>query len=101
MNRNLLERRLKSIGARLRRQRMELSIADEQLRHLKNEADDARVRSLVSETALADRERRGSDQQARAMYRHHTLLSNEIAELEMQQDELLDQIALLAEGSDG
>jgi hypothetical protein len=34
------------------------------------------------------------------MYRHHTLLSNEIAELEMQQDELLDQISLLAEGSD-
>ena len=50
MSRALLERRLTETSERLREARRELEVADEQLAHLADEADEARLRSLVSET---------------------------------------------------
>jgi len=92
MSRALLERRLSKVASRLKKLREELGVADEQLAHFADEADDARLRSLVSETPLADREHRAAQRHADAMIRHRSRVVDEIAELEQRQDDLLDQL---------
>ncbi len=47
-----LERRLGEITRRIKEEKEELLIAEEQLSMLLNEADEARIRSLVSETSI-------------------------------------------------
>jgi chromosome segregation ATPase len=91
--RTSLERRLNDASARLKQARAELAIADEQLAQLADEADDARLRSLVSETPLAERDHREASRHATAMERHRSGLRTRIAELERLQDELLDRLA--------
>ncbi len=93
MSKSLIERRLAEVGDRLRHLRDDLRVADEQLAHFAAEADDARIRSLVSETALADREHRSAERHAGAMQRHRDQVAAEIARLEAQLDELLDQLS--------
>jgi len=95
MSKALVERRLSEVSARLKQLRDELSVSDEQLQHLAEAADDARLRSLVSETPLADREHHEAQRHADAMNRHRAQVLEEIAKLEQSQDELLDR--LLAE----
>ena len=94
MSRSLVERRLSEVAARLRQLREELSVSDEQLLHLAGEADDARLRSLVSETPVADREHQDAQRHADAMARHRAQVAEEIARLEATQDELLDRLLL-------
>ncbi len=91
--RTSLERRLTDVGDRLRAARAELAIADEQLAQLAEEAEDARLRSLVSETPLAERHSREANRHASAMQRHRQDLEARIADLERLQDDLLDQFA--------
>ena len=87
-----MERRLSSVAERLKRLRVDLGIADEQLAHLVDEADDARVRALVSETPLAEHEHREARRQVEVMTRHRDDLAAEITQLEKSQDTLLDQM---------
>ena len=91
----MLERRLTEVADRLRQLRDELGVADEQLAHLAEAADDARLRSLVSETPLAEHEHREAQRHADAMQRHRDEVVAAITRLEHTQDELLDR--LLAE----
>ena len=91
MARRVIERRLTEVGNRLQRLRSDLAVAEEQLAHFEEEADEARLRSLVSETAIADRNRRGTDRHAARMTRHRDGLRAEIQRLETAQDELLDR----------
>lgn len=65
---------------------------DEQLASLTDAADDARLRALVSETPLADRDSHEAQKHADAMSRHRRDLLLAIAELERSQDELLDKL---------
>jgi hypothetical protein len=95
MSRSLVERRLAEVSSRLRQLRDDLAVSEEQLAQLAEAADDARLRSLVSETPLADREHHDAQRHADAMQRHRTELLEGIARLEQTQDELLDR--LLAE----
>ena len=95
MSRSLVERRLSELGTRLRQLREELAVSDEQLGHLAEAADDARLRSLVSETPVADREHQEAQRHADAMQRHRSDLLEQIERLEQTQDDLLDR--LLAE----
>ena len=92
MSRSLVERRLSEVSTRLKQLRAELSVSDEQLLHLAAEADDARLRSLVSETPVADREHHDAQRHADAMARHRAQVVEEIARLEATQDELLDRL---------
>lgn len=89
----LLERRLSDSSQRLRHLRAELAVADEQMLVLGDTADDARLRALVSETPLAEREHRQAQRHADAMARHRARLADAIAQLQRTQDELLDQLA--------
>ena len=91
MARRVIERRLVEVGSRLQRLRSDLAVAEEQLAHFEEEANEARVRALVSETAIADRDHRGAERHAANMTRHRDGLREEIQRLEAAQDELLDR----------
>ena len=56
MSRTLLQRRLIDVSDRLKRLRADLAVAEEQCAFFEAEAEDARLRALVSETPLADAE---------------------------------------------
>lgn len=91
MSRSLLERKLSEVTERLRLQREELAVAEEQLAFFMEGADDARLRALVSETPLADREHHEAQRHADAMARHRNRLVEQITELESVQDRLLER----------
>jgi predicted nucleic acid-binding Zn-ribbon protein len=89
----LTERRLSQVGSRLRKLRDELSVADEQLLHLADDADDLAVRALVSETPAASSESNDARKHVEAMRRHRERVVAQIAELEARQDRLLDELS--------
>jgi hypothetical protein len=93
MTRSLLQRRLIDVSDRLKRLRSERAVADEQLAFLEEEADDARLRALVSETPIAEAEARESRRHADALIRQRDKLARSVAELEREQDALLDRMA--------
>lgn len=88
----LVERKLTQLSDRLRALRDELAVIDEQLVQLSDEADDHRLRSLVSETPLADRDFREARRHADAMLRRREEVVDQITRFERRQDELLDQL---------
>jgi len=89
----LTERRLTQVAIRLRALRDELSVIEEQLAHLADDADDLALRALVSETPAASFESNDARKHADAMRRHRDHVLAEIAGLERRQDELLDQLS--------
>lgn len=93
MSRAQIERRLSEVSSRLRALRDEVAVADEQLAHLAGIADDTRLRAMVSETPLSDREHRDAQRHADAMARHRGDLVVELARLEREQDDLLDRLS--------
>tara|TARA_Y100000996_G_scaffold370846_1_gene318730 strand:+ start:442 stop:735 length:294 start_codon:yes stop_codon:yes gene_type:complete len=88
----LLKKKLEDTSLRLRQLREELKVAEEQLIHFSDEADEARLRSLVSETPLADQKHREANKHAESMRKHKNMLQSEIERVEGLQDQLLDQI---------
>jgi hypothetical protein len=92
MSRARVEQQLTGISERLKALRTEERVAAEQLDQLAAEADDARLRALVSETPLSAREHREAERHAEAMRRHRTDLTTQIRALEQTQDELLDRL---------
>ena len=93
MARRVIERQLAEVGNRLQRLRSDLAVVEEQLVHFEEKADEARVRALVSETAIADRDRRGAERHAARMTQHRDGLRKEVQRLETAQDELLDRFS--------
>jgi transcriptional regulator with XRE-family HTH domain len=98
MSRSSLERRLTQVGERLKQLRAELAITDEQLAALADEADDTRLRALVSETPVAEAEHRDAQRHHDALARHRTALQSSIEQLERNQDELLDRLIAHSRG---
>jgi chromosome segregation ATPase len=88
----LVERRLSQVASRLKSLRAELSVIDEQLTHLGDDADEQALRALVSETAGASFEARDAQRHVEAMIKHREHVVHEISELEAKQDELLDRM---------
>ena len=88
----LLKKKLADTSLRLRQLQEELKVAEEQLTHFSDEADEARLRSLVSETPLAEQKHREANKHAESMRKHKDMLQNEIERVEALQDELLDQL---------
>lgn len=97
MSRALTERRLFDVAQRLKRAREELAVVDEQLQALAEAADEARIRSLVSETPLAHKEYTEAQRHADAMARSRSTLLASISELQESQDQLLDRLVLGAD----
>jgi len=92
MRRTIVERSLRDVHSRLVRARQELAVLDEQLLVFTDAADDARIRSLVSETPLAGHEYASAQRHADAATGERGRLVAMIAELERRQDELLGQL---------
>jgi len=80
------------VSRRLRKAREELSVADEQLAALADAADEARIRSLVSETPLAAKECQEAQRHADAMAGARDSLAAQVRKLESELDELLDKL---------
>lgn len=93
MPRFLVERRLREVSKRLRSLRDELAVTDEQGGQFTDEAEDNRLRALVSETPLADHDFRESQRHADAWARRRAELVERIRTLEARQDELLDRLS--------
>jgi hypothetical protein len=94
MRRALVERSLRDVHARLKRAREELAVLDEQLVVFNDAADDARIRSLVSETPLAAHDHSDAQRTADAANRARSSLLDTIVELERRQDELLGRLVV-------
>ena len=90
MFRSRTERRLDHVTKRLRRARADLAVLEEQLLALGDDADEARLRSLVSENG-GGREERQTVRHAEAGAKARARMQQEIAVLEREQDELLDK----------
>src|SRR5580658_6010379 len=92
MQRALLERRIRDVHSRLVRAREELAVLDEQLAVVVETADEARVRSLVSETPLAAHEHNEAARHAQAMSKARDALHRTVVDLEHRQNELLADV---------
>lgn len=90
MARARIEKRLTDVGKRLSSLRADLAVAEQALSQVEFEADDARIRALVSETPIAQKEHEQIRRQADVLRRNRDGLRAEIAKLEARQDELLD-----------
>ena len=91
MSRDRIERRLRSLGQQLSALRADLRVCDDQLVQVTDEADESRLRALVSETPLAEREHREAQRHAQRLRRHRDELAERITRLEADQDVLLDR----------
>jgi hypothetical protein len=94
MPRSLIERRLSDVSARLRRAREDLAVLEEQLAVLVEHSEDARIRALVSETPLANKEYHEARRHADTMERSRNAALASIAELQTAQNELLDRLVI-------
>jgi len=93
VSQSLLRRRLVDVSERIKRMRADLAVAQEQLAYLEEEAEEARLRALVSETPLADAEARDARRHADALARQRDALDRAVSGLVREQDDLLDRMA--------
>ncbi|HKH88275.1 MAG TPA: hypothetical protein VKA05_05605 [Acidimicrobiales bacterium] len=94
MEQEVVQRRLTEVHQRLVKARQELAIVEEQLTVFDETADDARIRSLVSETPLANHDWNEARRHADAMRRGRDDAQARVAELERAQDELLAKLVV-------
>jgi len=92
VGRTLIERRLRDVSHRLKAVTVDLAVAEEQLSHFADDADEAHLRALVSETPGAEQVHREAQRHAEAMRRHRDALVAEVRQLEASQDDLLDRL---------
>jgi len=93
MSRAQIERKLRGVSEQLRSLREDLSVSDEQLVQLADEADDARLRALVSETPLAEKEHRKASRHVERLRKHRERIAIRIDALDAEQDALLDRLS--------
>ena len=94
MEQDVVQRRLTEVHQRLVKARQELAIVEEQLLVFDETADDARIRSLVSETPLANHDWNEARRHADAMRRGRDDARARVTELERAQDELLGKLVV-------
>ena len=73
--------------------REELRVTDEELAHFRTEADDARLRAIVSDRIEASRADREAQKSVDAITRQRNHLIAQIERLELSQDSLLDELS--------
>lgn len=87
-----IEDRLRSLSAEIGAQQTELAILDEQIVFQSEVAEDARIRAVVSETPLADREAREAAGDLERLKRSREDVARRMAALRAEQDELLERL---------
>jgi cell division septum initiation protein DivIVA len=91
-SRSTIEKKLTQTVADLHRAREEIRVLDEQIAYFADNADDARLRSMVSETPLAEQEHRQAARTVAALQRDRSVWRERIDKLERLQDSLLDRM---------
>jgi chromosome segregation ATPase len=89
-----IERKLRGSSQRLARARRELAVLDEQVVSLRNDADELETRAIVTGSGRDDYYRRDAAGHVEAVERQRQRLRQRIADLEREQDELLDRLQL-------
>lgn len=84
--------RLSSLSAEIAEERTQLRILEEQVVFQSEVADDARIRALVSETPVADRESRTAADDLRRLIRSRDEALLRLADLRAEQDRLLERL---------
>ena len=84
--------RLAALSAEIAEEQIQLRILDEQLLFQAEVADDARIRALVSETPLADRESHVAADDLRRLERSRDEVRRRLEELRAEQDALLERM---------
>lgn len=93
---NITER-LSALSGEIAEERTQLAILEEQVAFQSEVADDARIRALVSETPLADRESRIATEDLQRMVRSRDEAKRRLAELRAEQDALLERMSETAQ----
>ena len=94
MEQGVVQKRLTEVHQRLVKARQELAIVEEQLLVFDETADDARLRSLVSETPIANHDWNEARRHADAMRRGRDDAQARVTDLERAQDELLAKLVV-------
>jgi hypothetical protein len=84
--------RLAALSGEIAEEQTQLRILEEQVAFQQEVAEDARIRALVSETPLADREAREAADDLRRMIRSRDDALERIAALRAEQDALLERM---------
>ena len=92
MFRSSIEKKLTAVSRELRTLTEELGVVEEQLIQVVDEAEDSRLRALVSETPLATQEHRETAKAVAAIKRDRDAKLKRLRKLERKQDDLLDQL---------
>lgn len=87
-----VERKLRKVSEQLRSVRDDLRVTEEHLAQLSDEEEDARIRALVSETPVAEKEHRKASRHADRLRKSREKGLAKLAELEREQDDLLDRL---------
>ncbi len=87
-----IQKTLSELTARLEKARAELRIVEEQILFQMDVVEETKTRKLVSETPLADREHTVARDDYERMLRQRDGINAEIAELQAEQDKLLDRM---------
>jgi len=82
------------VSLRLSKARDDLTVLDQQVAALAEDADEARVRALVSDSPLAEREYRDAQRHADAMARSRAVTAASIAAHERDLDGLLGKLVV-------
>ena len=85
-----LQKSLAQLGDRITKARADLRIVEEQILFQMDVVEDTKTRMLVAETPLADREYRIANDDYQRMQKERERVISEIAELQREQDRLLD-----------
>ncbi len=91
-SRSTIEKKLAQTVADLHRARDEIRVLDEQIAYSADNADDARLRAMVSETPLAERDHREAARAVAALQRDRSAWDERVRKLEQLQDTLLDRL---------
>jgi uncharacterized coiled-coil DUF342 family protein len=84
--------RLAALSGEIAEEQTQLRILDEQVTFQQEVTEDARIRSLVSETPLADREAREAADDLRRLIRSRDEALERVAALRAEQDSLLERM---------
>ncbi len=87
-----ISERLSALSEEIAEEQTQLRILDEQVTFQQDVAEEARIRALVSETPLADREAREAADDLRRLVRSREEALARVAELRGEQDSLLERM---------
>ena len=92
MFRSSIKKRLAATAKEMAALREDIGVLDEQLQQAADEAEDLRLRSIVSETPQAAKEHGDAEKWAATIRSDRERKASRLAELEQKQDELLDEL---------